>query len=78
MTLFESGAVQTKTIDRVVNTVELTEDMARTLYFYFDRYAVDGVVSVEVLDDGSLWLPHRETGTRQFLGSTRKLRRPDA
>jgi hypothetical protein len=70
--------VQTKSIERVVRTIELTEDMAKTVYFYFERYAVDGVVSVEILDDGSLWLPHHETGTRQFLGSTKRLRRPDA
>lgn len=75
---FESGTVQPKALVRVVNTIEFTEDMAKTLSDHFDTYAVDGIVSVEVLDDGSLWLPHCLSGTRQFLGSTRKLKRPDA
>ena len=55
---------------RIIAEAEFTEDMAKTLYFYFDTYAVDGVVQVEVTKAG-LWLPHPILGNRQFLGLAR-------
>lgn len=74
----EINPVSKTATKRIVASFEMTEDMARTLYFYFDKYEVSGVVKVEALDDGSLWLPHYESGTRQFLGSTKPLGRYDA
>ena len=47
-------------------------DMAETLKTYFDAYAVDGRVSIEVTDRG-LWLQTRIGGV-QFLGSTEIIR----
>lgn|GEM_PF-6997433 len=49
---------------------EFTRDMVDTLHEYFDQYAVDGVVTVEVSNRG-LWLPNPVTHGRQFLGLAR-------
>lgn len=57
----------TNTPPRVVGTACFTRDMAETLLTYFDAYATEGVVSVELTTHG-LWLPHPSTMTRQFLG----------
>lgn len=51
----------------VVAVAEFSRDMVDTLQLYFETYAVEGVVSVEVSDHG-LWLPNPVTGGRQFLG----------
>lgn len=53
-------------------TIEFTEDMAKTLYFYFDTYQQDGVAEVLMRDDKSLWLKN-PNGSVQFLGSTGRL-----
>ncbi|SDE82033.1 hypothetical protein SAMN05421538_11219 [Paracoccus isoporae] len=53
---------------KVVGVAEFTRDMAQTLTDYFDTYAVEGIVSIELGDDGTLWLPNRRLGGRQFLG----------
>lgn len=53
---------------------EFTIDMVETLATFFDAYAVDGVVKVEVTTHG-LWLPNPHSKTRQFLGLARL---PDA
>ncbi|MEO0861522.1 MAG: hypothetical protein AAFY65_12975 [Pseudomonadota bacterium] len=55
---------------KVFAVVEMTEDMVETLAAHFDNYAKDGVVQIEVSNYG-LWLPHRPSGTRQFLGLAR-------
>lgn len=49
---------------------EFTIDMVETLATYFNVYAVDGVVAVEVTSHG-LWLPNPHSKTRQFLGLAR-------
>lgn len=54
---------------QVLAVAEFTEDMADTLRKYFQSYAVDGVVSVEVSTHG-LWLVN-PLGGRQFLGLAR-------
>ena len=54
----------------ILAEAEFTEDMAKTLYFFFDTYAVEGVVRVEVTKAG-LWLPNPLLGNRQFLGLAR-------
>ena len=54
----------------VVAEAEFTEDMAETLCEYFQSYAVDGVVRIEVSNRG-LWLQNPATGRRQFLGIAR-------
>ena len=48
-------------------TAEFSRDMVETMLTYFDAYAEDGVLKVEVTDWG-LWLPNKVTGGRQFLG----------
>lgn len=58
-------------IKKIAGVVEFTQDMAQTLADYFDTYSVGGVVSVEIGDDGSLWLPNKHDGSRQFLGLAR-------
>lgn len=50
--------------------IELTEDMAQTLYTYFSSYEKDGVVTLESNDMG-LWLKNHRTNSRQFLGKAR-------
>ena len=50
--------------------IELTEDMAQTLYTYFSNYEKDGVVTLESNDMG-LWLKNHRTNSRQFLGKAR-------
>lgn len=50
--------------------IELTEDMAQTLYTYFSSYEKDGVVTLESNDMG-LWLKNHHTNSRQFLGKAR-------
>ena len=49
---------------------EFTADMVQTLLNYFECYAVDGIVVVELTSHG-LWLPNPHTKTRQFLGLAR-------
>lgn len=46
---------------------EFSRDMVETMLHYFDTYADDGVLTVEVRE-GGLWLPNPVTGGRQFLG----------
>jgi len=53
---------------KVLATAAFSKDMAATLKDYFDQYAVDGIVEVEVTDNG-LWIIN-PNGTKQFLGST--------
>lgn len=53
-----------------MHNIELTEDMAQTLYTYFSSYEKDGVVTLEVNDMG-LWLKNHRTNSRQFLGKAR-------
>lgn len=53
---------------KILAVAKLDKSMVKTLSDYFDNYAVEGVVSVEVTDFG-LWLINRN-GSRQFLGST--------
>jgi len=50
--------------------IELTEDMAQTLYTYFSSYEKDGVVTLESNDMG-LWLKNHRNNSRQFLGKAR-------
>ncbi|MDM7459653.1 MAG: hypothetical protein P3W94_009975 [Paracoccus sp. (in: a-proteobacteria)] len=49
---------------------EFSKDMVETMLAYFEAYAEDGVVTVEVTSWG-LWLPNKTTGGRQFLGLAR-------
>ncbi len=49
---------------------EFSRDMVETTLTYFDYYAVDGVLRVEVTDAG-LWLPNPMVPSRQFLGLAR-------
>lgn len=49
---------------------EFSKDMVETMLTYFEAYAEDGVVTVEVTSWG-LWLPNKTTGGRQFLGLAR-------
>lgn len=56
---------------KVIGVAEFTRDMAQTLVDYFEVYAVEGVVSVELGNDGTLWLPNKRRGGRQFLGLAR-------
>ncbi|WP_405404575.1 hypothetical protein [Paracoccus sp. Ld10] len=48
-------------------TAEFSRDMVETMLTYFDVYADEGVLAVEVTSWG-LWLPNKVTGGRQFLG----------
>lgn len=48
-------------------TAEFSRDMVETMLAYFEAYADDGVLTVEVTSWG-LWLPNKTTGGRQFLG----------
>lgn len=48
-------------------TAEFSRDMVETMLTYFDAYADEGVLEVEVTGWG-LWLPNKVTGGRQFLG----------
>lgn len=54
----------------IMGNVEFTRDMVETLATFFDTYAVEGVLTVEVSNRG-LWLPNRHTKSRQFLGLAR-------
>jgi hypothetical protein len=54
----------------VLAVAEFTQDMAETLESYFQAYAADGVVTVEVTDRG-LWLVNPRHPSRQFLGLAR-------
>lgn len=49
---------------------EFSRDMVETLLRYFDAYADEDVVTVEVTNHG-LWLPNPQLQTRQFLGLAR-------
>lgn len=51
-------------------TAEFSRDMVETMLTYFDAYADEGVLAVEVTSWG-LWLPNKVTGGRQFLGLTK-------
>lgn len=53
---------------RIVAVADFSRDMVDTVAEYFEAYAVAGVVSIEVGDDGTLWLPNPRFGGRQFLG----------
>ena len=52
--------------ERKLANAEFSRDMVETMLEYFDAYADDGVLTVEVRE-GGLWLPNRITGGRQFL-----------
>jgi len=54
----------------VKHNIELTEDMAQTLYTYFSSYEKDGIVTLEMNDMG-LWLKNHRSNSRQFLGKAR-------
>ncbi len=56
--------------NKIIHNIELTEDMAQTLYTYFSSYEKDGVVTLESNDMG-LWLKNHRTNSRQFLGKAR-------
>lgn len=47
--------------------VRFTKDMAETLHRYFQVYAADGVVTLE-LNECGLWLVHPHDQSKQFLG----------
>lgn len=51
-------------------TAEFSKDMVETMLTYFDQYAEDGVLKIEVTQWG-LWLPNPATKGRQFLGLAR-------
>lgn len=53
--------------ERKLAEAEFSKDMVETMLQYFDVYADDGVLTVEVRE-GGLWLPNPVTGGRQFLG----------
>ena len=53
-----------------IATAEFSRDMVETMLSYFDAYAEDGVLKVEITSWG-LWLPNKVTGGRQFLGLAR-------
>lgn len=53
---------------KVLATANFTRDMVEALQSYFDDYAVDGVVCIEVTDHGLWW--ENPDGSRQFLGAT--------
>ncbi|MFN3525106.1 MAG: hypothetical protein ACK4YU_03360 [Paracoccus sp. (in: a-proteobacteria)] len=46
---------------------EFSKDMVETMLTYFEAYADEGVLTVEVTSWG-IWLPNKVTGGRQFLG----------
>jgi hypothetical protein len=52
---------------KVLATARFTVDMAETLSKFFGAYAVEGIVTVEVSDQG-LWLVNPHSPARQFLG----------
>lgn len=49
---------------------EFSKDMVETMNNYFDQYAENGVLRIEITERG-LWLPNPVTGGRQFLGLAR-------
>lgn len=53
--------------ERKLADAEFSRDMVETMLQYFDAYADEGVLTVEVRE-GGLWLPNPVTGGRQFLG----------
>lgn len=53
---------------KVFASAKFSADMIQSLQTYFDTYAVDGVVEIEVTDHGLWWV--NPDGSRQFLGST--------
>lgn len=53
--------------ERKLADAEFSRDMVQTMLEYFDAYADDGVLTVEIRE-GGLWLPNPATGGRQFLG----------
>ncbi|AUH66814.1 hypothetical protein FNJ84_19810 [Paracoccus sp. M683] len=57
-------------LTRILTEAEFTKDMVETMLEYFDQYAVDGVLRVEVTNRG-LWLPNPIVPGRQFLGLAR-------
>lgn len=52
---------------RKLADAEFSRDMVETMLEYFDAYADEGVLTVEIRE-GGLWLPNPTTGGRQFLG----------
>ncbi|WP_022706186.1 MULTISPECIES: hypothetical protein [Paracoccus] len=59
--------MDTGTREPKLATAEFSRDMVETMLAYFDAYADEGVLKVEVTSWG-LWLPNKVTGGRQFLG----------
>lgn len=53
-------------------TAEFTRDMVETLSAFFDDYQVEGVVRINVTDQG-LWLRQRDDERHKFLGSVKVL-----
>ena len=53
---------------KVLASAKFTKDMVESLETYFDQYAVDGVIGIEVTDQGLWW--ENPNGSRQFLGSS--------
>lgn len=60
---------------KVAAIASFDQSMVDNLAKYFDAYAVDGIVNIEVTDHG-LWFVN-PNGTRQFLGSTEVFPRSD-
>ena len=67
----------TQSKPEVLALAKLSRDMVETLSQYFEHYAIDDVVSVEVTTHG-LWLKHVPTQSRQFLGRADKPEQPIA
>lgn len=67
----------TQSKPEVLASAKFTRDMVETLSLYFEHYAIDDVVSVEVTTHG-LWLKHVPTNSRQFLGRADMPERPVA
>lgn len=62
--------MQMRTVPKNPPVAEFSRDMVETMMAYFDAYAEEGVLKVEVTSWG-LWLPNKVTGGRQFLGLAR-------
>lgn len=62
--------MQMRPVPKTPPVAEFSRDMVETMMTYFEAYADEGVLKVEVTSWG-LWLPNKVTGGRQFLGLAR-------
>jgi hypothetical protein len=62
--------MQMRPVPKNPPVAEFSRDMVETMMTYFEAYADEGVLKVEVTSWG-LWLPNKVTGGRQFLGLAR-------